>query len=240
MKEKNTNNSTEKEVGFFGKVKNGFVKFIKGLKNFFVKTARKNSSRCYGEIIGIGDFIVYDDHALISAVGMDDVVFTRKNVVSYCFDGLGPIDMDDHRATVKYKIKLDDNVVFPALVRQKNDVENLKAEIYVEKDKAHFLGSGKSVGSGKDGLRGCDFYGYSDCIVVVYRLIRIENNKEVRYQDSALIPFKNISQVKESKELVTVIIDGGETLSFKPFDDGAKKWAEQVKENSDCVVLLSD
>ena len=185
----NKKEQTNKESGFFAKVKNGIVKFLKGVKNFFIKTGRVNSSNCYGIIEGIGDLLVYDDHALISAVGMDDITFTKDNVISYAFDGLGRIRRN--KATVKYKIILNDNVVFPEKVREKNDVKNLSALINIEKDKGHFLGSGTF------GLNNCFIYGYKDCLIIVLKLERRVGDKTEKYEESRLYPLSDIDLIQE-------------------------------------------
>ena len=160
-------------MGFLDKVKNGTVKFFKGIKNFFVKTGRVNGTHCYGCIENIGDFLVYDDHALISALGMDDIVFTKENVLSYSFAGLGRIRKK--KATVTYTIMLDDNVVFPDKVRQRNDVKNLNATIFIEKDCAQLLGRGL-MEYGNDIYEKCDVYKYPKCIVIVLNLKRKERS----------------------------------------------------------------
>jgi hypothetical protein len=215
------NNNTEKKESFFEKVKNALIKFFKGVKNFFIKTGRVNGSHCYGIIQGIGDFLVYDDHALISAVGMDDVTFTKENVVSYYFDGLGNIRRN--KATVKYKITLDDNVVFPEKVREKNDVKNITAVINVEKDSTHLWGRGTAE-YGKSAnklspIEECDVYGYGDCFVIVLKLERRNGDKIEKYQESMLYPFSDIKALYDgsttpSGKPVVVEFKDGKTMSF--------------------------
>lgn len=223
----------QNEEKFIDKAKKGFIKFFNGVKSFIVKTGRKNSTNYYGRIENIGDFIVYDDHALISAVGMDDVVFTNKNVLSYSFEGLGPIIMK--KATVKYKIVLDDNVVFPELVRQKNDVKNLNASILAEKEKAHFLGNGQiEYGQGKSGLmplETCDVYGYNDCFVIVLKLKKMVGDKVENYQESVLYPFADISAFEEKKgKLLDFNFKGERIMQFTPKNEEAYEFAKKIVE----------
>ena len=77
MKQNQEQTPNANQEGFVDKAKNALGKFFKGVKSFFVKTGRVNSSNCYGVINHIGDLLVYDDHALISAVGM--VIEWRKS-----------------------------------------------------------------------------------------------------------------------------------------------------------------
>lgn len=225
-------NNTEKKEGFFDKVKNALIKFFKGVKNFFVKTGRVNGTHCYGVIEGIGDFLVYDDHALISAVGMDDVVFKKENVLSYGFDGLGRIRRN--KATVKYSITLDDNVVFPEKVREKNDVKNLTATIFVEKDRAHFFGRGQvEYGQGNRGLspfEECDVYLYSDCFVVAVKLERRNGDKVEKFQESVLYPFSNMTSFGEgAAKSFTARFKDGKSLSFTVVGDANYEIAKNIK-----------
>ena len=221
------------EQGFVDKVKNGFVKFFKGVKNFVVKTGRKNSTNYYGRIENIGDFIVYNDHALISAVGMDDVTFTNENVISYSFAGLGKILMN--KATVQYKIVLDDNVVFPELVAQKNDVKNLTATIKVEKDRSHLIGHGDmEYGKGNRGLsplEACDVYGYEDCFVIALNLERRNGDKVEKYQESVLYPFADIAYIGEEKNGSCIVkFNDDKSLRFTPAGDKAAELIKKLKE----------
>lgn len=215
-------NNTEKSGEFLDKVKVGAAKFFKGVKNFFVKTGRVNSSNYYGCIDGIGDLIVYDDRALISAVGMDDVVFKRENVVSYSFDGLGKPRRN--KVTVKYKITLDDNVVFPEKVQEKNDVRNLTATVLIEKDRLYLWGNGKlEYGKRSQGLplvNACDVYGYSDCVILVLKLERQNGDKVEKYEESLLYPFSKVESTVEetvsaSSLSLTVKFADGNTLKIK-------------------------
>ena len=221
-----------KEEKFMDKVKNGFAKFFKGVKNFIVKTGRVNSTNCYGCIDNIGDLIVYQDHALISAVGMDDVIFKRENVLSYSFAGLGKIRKD--KATVKFNIALDDNVVFPEKVREKNDVNNITAIIYVEKLKSDLLGSGGiEYAEGKSGsipLDDCDVYRYDDCFVIAVKLKKMVGDKVQNYQSSFLYPFKNITFIEERKnKSFTVQFDGNKLMNFTPKDDAAYNFVKELE-----------
>ena len=223
----------EKEATFMDKVKNGVGKFFKGVKNFVVKTGRKNSSNYYGRIENIGDFIVYEDHALISAVGMDDVTFTNANVISYSFVGLGKIMMN--KATVQYKIVLDDNVVFPELVRQKNDVKNLTATIKVEKECSHLIGRGDiEYGKANRGLyafENCDIYGYDDCFVIAVNLERRNGDKVEKYQESVLYPFSDIDCIGEEKNGLTIVrFNDGKSLRFAPIGEKAIQLIKELKE----------
>lgn len=217
---------------FMDKAKNGLVKFFKGVKNFFVKTGRVNSSNCYGCIDKIGDFLVYDDHALISAVGMDDIVFKRENVVNYSFAGLGKIR--SKKATVSYKITLDDNVIFPEKVREKNDVKNITATIFVAKEVSHFLGSGDiEYGEGTRGLipfEDCDVYGYNDCFVMAVKLKKMVGDKVENYQESLLYPYSNITYIKEENKRFTVQFDGEKHMSFTPKNEEAYKFIQEIKD----------
>ncbi len=221
------------EQGFMDKVKNGFAKFFKGVKNFIVKTGRKNGTNYYGRIENIGDFIVYADHALISAVGMDDITFTNENVISYSFVGLGPILMK--KATVQYKIMLDDNVVFPELVAQKNDVKNLTAFIKLEKERSHFVGHGDmGYGKGSHGLspiEACDVYGYEDCFVIAFNLEKRNGDKIEKYQESVLYPFADIAYIEENKGAYVVKFKDDKSLHFTPADEKATELIKQLKES---------
>ncbi len=224
----------QNEEKFIDKAKKGLVKFFNGVKSFIVKTGRKNSTNYYGRIENIGDFIVYDDHALISAVGMDDVVFTNNNVISYSFEGLGPIIMK--KATVKYKIVLDDTVVFPEMVRQKNDVKNLNASILVEKERSYFLGQGQmEYGQGNRGLtplENCDVYGYQNCFVIVLKLEKRVGDKVERYQESILYPFTDISAFEEKKgKLLTFNFKGEKIMQFTPKNEEAYEFVKKIVEN---------
>lgn len=235
MEKNSTQTNTEKKEGFFDKVKNGLVKFFKGVKNFFVKTARVNGTHCYGVIEGIGDFLVYDDHALISAVGMDDVTFTGANVASWSFEGLGRIRRS--KATVKYKIVLDDNVVFPQKVREKNDVKNLTATIFIENERSHLLGRGKMErdqgNRGMPSLEDCDVYGYSNCLVIVLKLKKQVGEKVEHYQESVLYPFSDVSYVGEQKDKSLVVkFNDAMSLIFTPLTEGASQTVKKIKENA--------
>lgn len=222
---------TEK-TGFFERVKSGLVKFLSGVKNFFVKTGRVNGTHCYGCVEGIGDFLVYDDHALISAVGMDDVTFKNENVISYCFDGLGRIRRN--KATVKYTITLDDTVIFSEKVREKNDVKNLTVTIFVEKDRAHFWGQGQvEYGQGTRGLHPleeCDIYGYQDCFVVAVKLERRNGDKVEKYQESVLYPFANIESIGEgAAKVFTVRFKDGKNLSFTAVNEAVYEKVKNIE-----------
>ena len=230
--ENNKKNDTANQEGFFDKVKNALIKFFKGTKNFFVKTGRVNSDKCYGIIDNIGDFIVYDDHALISAVGMDDVVFTKENVLSYSFEGLGKIRRN--KATVKYQITLDDNVVFPEKVREKNDVKNLTAVIFVAKDRAHFLGNGGiEYAEGKSGyipLDDCEVYGYETCFVIAVKLKKQVGDKVENYQESLLYPYSSVTYIEEKENgKFTVQFEGNKLMSFTPKNDDAYKSMKELE-----------
>ena len=220
------------EEKFFDKVKAGFSKFFSGVKNFVVKTGRVNGTNNYGCIDGIGDFIVYEDHALISAVGMDDVVIKRENVVSYSFNGLGKIRKK--KATVSYKITLDDNVVFPEKVREKNDVNNLTATIFVEKDRTHFLGNGGIESpKGKLGnvpLTDCNIYTYEECFVIAVNLEKMNGDKVEKYQESFLYPYTEVVDIAERESGKVVInLNNERLMSFLPKDDKARKFLEELK-----------
>lgn len=183
----NKENIEGNETSFLEKVKNALIKFFKGLKNFIVKTGRVNGTHCYGVIDNIGDFLVYDDHALISAVGMDDVTFTSKNVISYSFEGLGKLRRN--KVHVKYKITLDDDVVFPEKVRQKNDVKNLDALIDINMDSKHLLSRFENYAS----------YKYDDCIIIVFNLKRQVGNREEAYQEAISYSLPDILLISEGK-----------------------------------------
>jgi hypothetical protein len=218
--------------GFMTKVKNGLMKFIKGIKNFVVKTGRVNGTHCYGIIDNIGDLIVYDDHALISAVGMDDIVFTKENVLSYSFEGLGKIRRN--KATLKYKIVLDDNVVFPEKVREKNDVKNLIALVNAEKDRSHYLGKGSiEYGKASRGLSPvveCDVYGFGDCLVVVVLLEKRVGEKVEKYQESLLYPLSKLSSIVEGKNKSFAIkFDDDKLLQVTPAGDSAYETLKNIK-----------
>ncbi len=219
---------------FIDKVKNGAIKFFKGVKNFIVKTGRVNGSNCYGIIDGIGDFLVYEDHALISAVGMDDVIIKKENVLEASFEGLGKIRRN--KATVKYKLVLDDNVVFPEKVREKNDVKNLTAVIYMDKQRNNFLASGQMEhGEGQRGLTpvvDCDVYKYDDCLVIIFKLERRVGEKVERYQESALYPFKSIAEIEEkSGKKFEVKFDDKKLLFFTTTTESAYNAALELKAN---------
>ena len=226
-------NDEVKEEGFFDKVKKGFMKSVNGVKSFFVKTGRKNGSHYYGCIDGIGDFIVYDDHALISALGMDDVTFTKENVISYSFEGLGKIMMS--KATVQYKIVLDDNVVFPELVRQKNDVKNLKAIIKLEKERSHLLGRGKieygPITRGLIPIESCDVYGYQDCFVIAVNLERMSGDKVQKYQEAVLYPFSDIKEMIEKSGGYVVNFNDGKSLHLTAIGERSSATLKEIKES---------
>lgn len=201
MKQNQDQTPNTNQESFLVKIKNALSKFFTGVKNFFIKTGRANSSNCYGIIDNIGDLLVYDDHALISAVGMNDIVFTNKNVLSYSFAGLGKIRRN--RATVRYNITLDDNVVFPEKVREKNDVNNLTAIINIEKERSHLLGKGLIGPDDPKNMRfdNCDIYGYDKCLVIVYNLEKKVGEKIEKYQESTLYPFEDIVEIVEKKDM---------------------------------------
>ena len=234
-------NKVQTNEGFFDKTKKGISKFFKGIKNFFVKTGRVNGTHCYGIIEGIGDFIVYDDHALISAVGMEDVVFKNENVITCCFEGLGKIRRKGgtSKATVKYSIKLDDKVVFPQKVQEKNDVRNLVATIFAEKDREHFWGSGTmEYGQANRGLypiEDCDVYGYDNCIVIVLKLQRVNGDKTEKYEESLLYPFANIKSIADDTakptngKPVVVEFDDGKSLRFNVRSEAAYEKVKKIE-----------
>lgn len=207
----------EKKDSFFKKIGRGFANFFKGIGNFFVKTGRTNSSKNFGCIEGIGDFLVYDNHALISAVGMGDVTFTKENVISWRFEGLSRIRRKE--ATVKYTIKLDGNVIFPQKVREKNDVNNLTATIFVNKETERFISNGEitygELFHGVYPLEKCDIYIYDDCFVIAVKLEKRNGNNVERYQESLLYPFSNIDSIIEEKERKFVVqFDDEKYISF--------------------------
>ena len=226
----------EKKESFFVKLKNGIAKFCKGVKNFFIKTGRVNSSNCIGMIEGIGDFLVYDDHALISAVGMDDITFTKENVVSTSFLGLGPIRRG---VTVKYKIVLDDNVVFPEKVREKNDVNNLTAVINIKNDKSSiFLGSGQaSCDKSKDGLAAiadCDAYGYTNDIALAKKVKTLVNGEERTSYYSAIYSFDEIKTVlapssASADSKFTLSFNDGNSATIKAANDTAFAYLKSLE-----------
>ena len=194
-------NETEKKENFL-------VKFLKGVKNFFVKTGRVNGSNCYGIIEGIGDFLVYEDHALISAVGMDDVVFKRENVISSSFEGLGRIRRN--KATVQYTIVLDDTVVFPEKVREKNDVKNLKATVDINKLAANKVGKGSF-----EAAADCDIYAFGPNLVIVMNLEKPNGDKVMKYQESVLYPNTDVEAWEEADgNKFRVKFNDGKRLSF--------------------------
>ena len=225
--------TTEKttEEGFMDKVKNGFMKFIKGVKNFFKKTAIRNGKNYYGMINGIGELAVYDDHALIFAVGMDDIVFTKENVIGYGFRGLGPIR--GKKATIEYAIVLDDNVMFPELVRQKNDVNNVIATIMIDKERSHLLGHGDvEYGSGNrlSPLEKCDVYEYPDCFVIVLNLERRNGDKVEKYQESLLYPFSEVAYINKGGSRTDVRFKDGKSLYFDAVSAKMDEIVKKIKE----------
>ena len=237
MEENNTPNienveTEEKKEGFFTKLKNGLAKFFKGVKNFIIKTKRVNSKNCYGIIDRIGDLLVYDDHALISAVGMDDVVFKKENVLASGFIGLGRIRRN--KATVKYSITLDDNVVFPPKVREKNDVNNLEAIIFIEKEKDRLFALGTMEhGTPHNGLypiEDCEVYDYGDCFVIVVKLQRQNGDKVEKYEESLLYPVGDITEILDSHSGGYIItFDDGKTLTLNHVKDFGKAKIEKIK-----------
>ena len=220
-------NNTEKKVGFFTKVKNALIKFFKGLKNFFVKTARVNSSNCYGIVDGIGDLLVYDDHALISAVGMADVTFTKANVLSTSFEGLGNIRRK--KATVKYKIELDDNVVFPEKVREKNDVKNITVTISIDKETSHLLGHGTMKKAGE--IANCDVYGYGSGFVIALNLEKRVGDRVEKYQESLWYAFSAIAKMGEgSPKTFIVQFNDDKILEVTAINDIAYRRLKEIEE----------
>ena len=234
MEENVKQTEAENKEGFMTKVKNGLGKFLKGAKNFAVKTGRVNSANCYGIIENIGDFLVYSDHALISAVGMDDVVFTSKNVLHTSFEGIGPIRKK--KTTVKYHITLDDNVVFPEKVREKNDVNNLVAIISIDHERSRFLGKAQ-IGYGQS-VRGmlpvvdCDIYGYEKCFVIAVNLEKQVGEKMEKYQESLQYPYTDISEFVENKnKTFSLKFNDGRSISqFTPANDKAREIINELKE----------
>ena len=163
---------------------------------------------------------------------MDDVVFTGKNVLGYSFEGLGEIRRK--KATVKYKITLDDTVVFPEKVRERNDVKNLIAEIFVKKDSSYFLGNGGiEYGKGKSGLMpldDCEVYGYKDCFVIAVKLKKQVGEKVENYQESLLLPYSSISFIKEKENgTFTVQFNENRLMSFKPGNDKAYEFMKNLE-----------
>ena len=219
----------ENEEKFLDKVKKGFGKVFKGIKNFFVKTSIRNGSHYYGQINGIGELAVYDDHALIFALGMDDVVFTNENVVGYSFKGLGPIKAK--KATVEYAITLDDNVVFPELVRQKNDVKNLTATIMIEKERSHLLGRGL-IEDDLGRTQECDIYGYPKSIVIVLNLEKVNGDKVEKYQESVLYPSSHITGIAQGNgKSFAVEFNDGKKLQFTASKEEAYAIIKEMKES---------
>lgn len=223
-KETKTTEATTEE-GFMDKAKNGFMKFGKGVESFVVKTAIRNGQNHYGMVNGIGDFAVYDDHALIFALGMDDIVFTKENVITYSFRGLGRIR--ENKATVEYAIVLDDNVVFPELVRQKHDVNNVIATIMIDKDRSHLLGRGDIEYGG--GIEACDVYEYPDCFVIVLRLERRRGDAVEKYQESLLYPFSEVAYINEGGSRIDVRFKDGKSLHFDAYSTKTSVISDIVK-----------
>lgn len=217
------NENTENKAGFFDKVKAFFSKFFAGAKSFAVKTGRVNSANCYGVIDKIGDFLVYEDHALISAVGMDDVVFTRQNVLDYSFEGLGSIRR--HKVYVKYHIVLDDNVVFPEKVAEKNDTKNLVALIAIAKEKDRFLGRGKQKAID------CDVYGYKGCLIMVWKVpTQVGEKVEIR-EEATLYPYDDVVTIEEKSDKTLVLeLKDGKKVALTPKDNDAYELVKNIKE----------
>lgn len=225
MEEQITQTEEVKTEGFMDKVKKVLVKIGSGIKSFVVKTGRANSTNHYGVIENIGDLLVYEDHALISALGMDDVVFTHENVVSYAFDGLGRIRRN--KATVQYKIVLDDKVVFPEKVREKNDVQNLTATINIAKETAHLLGNGTMLGAD------CDVYGYPKCFVIVLNKERQNGDKIEKYQESLLYPYKDVIAIEDHEDKAFLIkFNDKDTVRmwFKPASEQKNQRVLEIRE----------
>ena len=211
MEPKNTQ-QTEKE-GFLAKVKKSIKKFLNGTKEVAVKTARINSMNCYGFILFIGYLLVYEDHALVSFIGKEDVTFKKENVLSYGFAGLG--DILHSKATVNYNLSFDDNVVFDEELRQKYDTKNVTIAVYADKFTDKLLGNGSMLHGNKNTLEKCNVYQFPDCIVIVFNIEKQNGNSVTRYQESAMYPLADIQSLTETgNKSFSVTFKDGKTLTF--------------------------
>ena len=228
-------NNTEKKEGIFDKIKNAVNKFLKGTKEVAVKTARINSENCYGFVLFIGYLLAYDDHALISFIGRDDVIFKKENVLSYGFAGLGDVLHD--KATVNYSLTLDDNVQFSKEVSEKYDVKNVTVAVYLKKLREHLIGSGsmeygtKACSNGLRPIEECDVYKFDNCLVLAFNLQEHTGGDHVRkYQDSALYSFSNIESIDESERNTFIVkFNNGKSLTFTAKNKAAYETVKSIE-----------
>ena len=166
----------EKKTGFFDKAKALASKFGKGAKDVAVKTARRNSPSFLGSAIGIGNINAEKDHAVIYAINMEDIVFKAENVVSSEFTGAFGNSVKSGKGTiptVKYDLRLDNNVVFPDAL--KTDTSVLHIDVLITKDHAHYFGEGKYMDAQKNLFEG-SVYVYKHMTVFVWKRITDPNN----------------------------------------------------------------
>lgn len=214
MEKKDMQINEKKNEGFFTKLKNGFMKFFKGIKNFFIKTGRVNSSNCYGFVDGYGDFIVYTDHALFSAVGREDIVFTAKDVRSWSFEGIGKIRRK--RATVKYSIEIDSKVLSPNSDCSSDSTQKVNALIFISKEISHLYGHG-FVSATENFYSKCDVYGYDSCLIIVLKLEKQVGDKIEKYEESLQYPLSDIKSIIEVENKdISIKLKDKKTVVFKP------------------------
>ena len=220
---------------FFDNVKNMLNKILKGTKQMAVNTARINSDNCYGFMLHIGYLLAYDDHALISFVGRDDVILKKENVLSYNFAGLGDILHD--KATVNYNLTLDDNVEFSKEVREKYDVKNVTVAVYLKKLRDHLIGSGsmeygtKACNNGLRPIENCDVYIFDNCLVLSFDLVKSTGGDNTRkYQDSALYSFSNIESIDECERNSFIVkFKNGKNLTFTAKNKAAYETIQSIE-----------
>lgn len=214
---------SESNDGVMAKLKKIFGKILGGVKSFFIKAARTNSKNCYGSIAGIGNLLVYEDHALISALGMEDITFTRDNVKSYAFAGLG--NFIGHSPTAKYIINVDDRIPFPDAVRERQNVSSLTAFVYLYMEKDHY------VGNAELGFDDCDIYDYTNSFIYVLNLKKFVNGKEEHYKESYYYSYDLIEDViVQDTTYVIKIKDKTPTyLHFTPKSTSTKVFFETLK-----------
>ena len=121
-----------------------------------------------------------------------------------------------NKATVKYEITLDDNVVFPERIRAKHDVNHLTATVYTEKDFSHKWGVGTLNNEA------CDVYGYSKDFVLIFSYQKPLGQKVEIHQEARTIAFSEIASVEEkSSKGFIVKFNNGDKLTITSWSDAA-------------------
>lgn len=220
-------NEQEKKNGFMDKIKAFFAKLGAGAKDAAVKTARRNSPKYIGNVIDIGNINVEQDHALIYAINMEDITFQSKNVVAAEFTGEFGRPVKAGKGTiptVRYDMRLDDNVVFPSTL--KADTSVLHIDVLITKDHAHYFGEGKYIDAKKNVFEG-SVYVYQYMTVFVWKRITDPSNG-MHTLETIVLSHAQL-QTASCKNAASFSYVAGDILSFTTKKADALLAIEEIK-----------